>query len=362
MAQKKTGVILGADTHKRFHTIAIIKETGEELAACSFDASAKGYRKALGYARGFGVVLRAGIEATGSYGSGLSSYLGKEGIECYDVYAPDKKRRRLVGKDNEKDAFQAAQAALSYTRCAKAKDRSGDVEALRLMEAAYGQLVKQRTAAVNALKASLVTLPDGMRTRLEGHPTAALVKACAAFRTTRSPKDPVAGAKTALRSLARTVSFLNEEIAVLEKQVDACARSLLPNTTALYGVGCHGAVKFLNAAGKNIGRMKGDASFSMLCGTSPVPASTGDTYRYRLNRGGDRQANSALYIMALNRIRACEKTQAFIEKKMGEKKSKKDAIRALKRYLAREVYSALKVDLALLSSPDKRNKTADLTT
>jgi transposase len=350
MAQKDRVVIMGADTHKRFHTVAVISETGEELDSKSFDADASGYRKALRWARRLGRVSRAGVEATGSYGAGLSAYLKAEGVETLDVYAPDKRRRRLIGKDNEKDAFQAAQAALSRTRCATAKDRGGEAEALRLMESAYGQLVKQRTAAINALKAALVVLPDRMRARLEGLSTAALVRTCAAFRAAKDLKGLENGAKTALRSLARTVSALDKEIAVLDKEIGNYARALLPNTLALYGVGRHGAVKFLNAAGKNIGRIKGEASFSMLCGASPVPASTGDACRYRLNRGGDRQANSALYVMALNRIRACERTQAFIAKKMGEGKSKRDAVRALKRYLAREVYAALMGDLALLAS------------
>ena len=350
MTQKKTGVIIGADTHKRFHTIAVISETGQELASRSFDASTKGYREALSYAEGFGAIHRAGVEATGSYGAGLSAYLKKEGIEVFDVYAPDKKRRRLVGKDNNKDAYQAAQAALSYTRCAQAKDRSGDAEVLRLSESAYAQLVKQRTATINILKATLVTLPDQMKACLQTLTTSALVKTTAAFRIVKGQDTFESGAKKVLRSLAKTILALDSEIAALEKEIETHANALMPKTMSLLGVGCHSTVKFLNAAGENIERMKGEASFSMLCGVSPIPASTGDIYHHRLNRGGNRQANSALYIMALTRIRTCEKTQAFIAKKMSEGKSKKDAIRVLKRYLAREVYAALKEDLSLLTA------------
>jgi len=350
MAQNKAGVILGADTHKRFHTVAVIAETGRELASASFDASARGYREALSWAESFGEVLRAGIEATGSYGAGLSGHFKKSGLEVLDVYSSDKKRRRLQGKDNDKDAFQAAQAALSYTRCASAKDRSGDLEALRLMESAYGQLVKQRTATINTLKASLLALQDQTRVRLEELSTAALVKCCAAFRIPKDIECAKDRTKLALRSLAKTIEALDREIAVLDKEIECLARTLLPHTMALKGVGCHGAAKLAGAAGENIERMKSEAAFSMLCGTSPIPASTGDTYHHRLNRGGNRAANCAVHYMALTRMRHCEKTRAFIAKKMSEGKSKKDAIRSLKRYLAREVFSALKKDLAPLST------------
>jgi transposase len=348
MAENKEMVIIGVDTHKRFHSVAVITKTGRELACKSFDADGKGYKQALAWASGFGTVLRAGIEGTGSYGAGLCAYLKKYGIEAQDVYAPDKKRRHRQGKDDETDAFQAAQAALSLTRCATAKDRSGDVEAARLLEVAYAQAVKQHTANINALKAALLSLPSPMREQLEALGTTSLVKTCSAFRIAKCTMESTDGVKYALRSLARMILSLETEMALLDKEVERYAKALAPTTVSLLGIGCHGAVKLLCAAGQNIERMKGESSFSMLCGTSPIPASSGDVYHRRLNRGGNRQANNALYVMAITRMRHCERTKTFIAKKMSEGKSKKDAIRALKRYLAREVFSALKADLERL--------------
>jgi len=345
MAENNTGVIIGADTHKRSHTVALIASTGLELAAQEFEANAKGYKDALAWACSFGEPLRAGIESTGSYGAGLCSYLIESGIMVYDVYSPDKKRRRLKGKDDVKDAFQAAQAALSYTRCAQAKDRNEAVSAVLALENAYCLCVRQRTACINALKAEIVKLPDAMRARLEPKRNAELFKACAALRVT---EGPASGTRLALRHYAKQILSLDKEASFLGKEVKRYAEELLPNTMELVGVGPHNAVTFLGAAGPNIGRLKTSASFVMLCGSSPVPASTGDTHHYRLNRGGNRKANSALYIMAITRMKLCEKTQAYIAKKMSEGKSKDDGIRALKTYLAREVYNALMADLAML--------------
>ena len=348
MTEKETGVILGADTHKRSHTVAVIATTGLELQAREFPANAKGYREALRWACSFGTVLRAGIESTGSYGAGLCSCLKEAGIEVYDVYSPDKKRRRRQGKDDKKDAYQAAQAALSYTRCAEAKDKHEVIEAAINLENAYSLAVRQRTANMNALKATLIKLPDAMRRRLEDKGDADLVKTCASFRITPDETDFYSGTKLALKHYARQIHSLSKEIAVLDKEIKRYAKALVPNTFELVGVGQHVAITLLGAAGANINRMKGDGAFSMLCGTSPIPASTGNTHHHRLNRGGNRKANWAIHIIATTRIRVCENTRSFIGRKMSEGKTKKDATRALKRYLSREVFGYLKADLAML--------------
>lgn len=347
MAEKQPGVIVGADTHKKFHVLTVITELGERLAFKYFDANAKGYDQALKWAKGYNTVLRAGIEATGSYGVGLAERFRKDGIAVFDVYRPDRQRRRRRGKNDVEDSFQAAEAALAYIRCATAKEKDGLLEAARLLEGAYEQAVRQRTAAMNLLRADITTLPPKMRERLESMCRSELLKTCASFRISKDAGTGE-GAKVALRLLAKRVLALDKEAAELEKQIGCHARKLAPKTLSLLGIGCHGAIRLLCTAGKNIERFKNDASFSMLCGVSPVCASSGDNIHLRLNRAGDRKANCVLHTMAINRIKHCEKTQAFIERKMNENKSKKDAIRALKRYLAREVYYALKADLAEL--------------
>ena len=348
MAENNTRVIFGADTHKKSHTIAIITETGLELGAKRFPANAKGYRQAWEWACAFGTVLRCGVESTGSYGAGLCSFLKGVGAEVYDVYAPDKKRRRLEGKDDIKDAYQAAQAALSYTRCAQAKDKDEAIEAAINLENAHQLAVRQRTACINALKAAIIKLPDSMRQNLEGKTDADLIKTCAAFRISAAQTDLFSGTKVALRHYAKQIQSLSKEINALDKEIKRYAEALVPNTVGLKGIGHHGSITLLKAAGANIDRLKDDASFSMLCATSPIPASTGDKHHFRLNPGGNRKANCAIHIMAITRIRLFEKTRAFIDKKISEGKTKKDAIRCLKRYLSREVYGSLRADLAML--------------
>lgn len=348
MTNIEASVIIGADTHKSTHTVAVVSETGQEIGARTFDACKDGYEKAYRWVCSLGVALRAGIEATGSYGAGLCSYLKAQGMEVYDVYAPDKRQRRMKGKDDTRDAFQAAQAALSLTRCAEAKDKDGAIEAALALETAYRLAVCQRTANINALKAMVVKLPDKMRKKLRSMSTTELVKICAAFHITSADKDPKSGTKRALRHHAKVIAGFNKEIVELDAEIKLYAKMLAPNTNALVGIGHHGAVTLLGATGANITRLKDDAAFSMLCGVSPVPVSSGNSHHHRLSRGGNRKANCALHIMATTRIRVCEKTRCFIARKVSEGKSQKDAVRALKRYLAREVFGSLRADLRQL--------------
>ena len=353
MAETKTSVIIGVDTHKRTHTVAAISVTGERLDYAVFDACADGYRQALKWAQSFGTVLRAGIESTGHYGAGLCFSLKASGIEVYDVYAPDKKRRRLHGKEDHEDAFQAAQAALSLTRCAVAKDKNEVIEAAVELENAYRLACRQRTACLNALKASIIKLPDHMRRRLEGKTDHDLIKTCSSLRAGTGNTGLPIGTVLALKHYARSVKSLGDDMKDLEREITRYAEAFAPNTLALAGIGCHGAITLLGVAGLNIDRMRNDAAFAMLCGVSPIPVSSGNRHHHRLNRGGNRRANSVLHIMAVTRIRLFPETRAFIDKKMSEGKSKSDGIRALKRYLARETLGALRADFALFGDDVK---------
>ena len=347
MAEKSRSVIMGADTHKQFHTVAVITHAGERLAAKSFDANAKGYRQALAWVQVHGEVMRAGVESCGTYGAGLCAHLKKQDVKVYDVYSPDKQKRRRKGKDDTEDAFQAAEAALSLERCAVAKDIDGIFKSLTDLKAAYEQAVKHRTATVNAIKATVVKLPDAFRTRLRGMDTSELIDTCAAFRVS-ADGDRKDDTKLALRTSAKRVRYLDEDRDLLDKRIKSYAADFLPNTMSLLGIAHHGATTLLCAVGTNIERMKSECSFSMLCGTSPLPVSTANSHHHRLNRGGNRKANSVIHTMAISRLKHCEKTQDFMERKVAEGKSKKDVIRILKRYIAREVYNALKADLSSL--------------
>ena len=347
MAENARLVIMGADTHKQFHTVAVITASGERLGNKSFDANAQGYKHALIWARSFGKVEKAGIESCGTYGAGLCAYLKNNNIEAFDVYAPDKTKRRRHGKSDTEDAFQVAEATLVRERCSHAKDTNAALESLNLLKMTYAQTIKQRTASINALKAAIVGLPDSLRSQLRNLTTQQLIKTCCAFRTSADVEN--ADTKLALRVLAKRIKSLDAERALLDKEIKKYADTFLPHTSSLQGVAHHGATTLLCATGLNIERIRNESAFSMLCGTSPLPVSTANSYHHRLNTGGNRKANSAIYTMAIVRAKLCKKTQAFIEKKMAEGKSKKDAIRILKRYLAREVYDALKTDIAELN-------------
>lgn len=348
MAEITDRVIIGVDTHKQTHVVALISEVGQKLASKRFDANEQGYRQALRWIGEYGTPVRAGIEATGSYGAGLCAFLSDHGIECLEVYKPDKQERRRRGKDDTIDAYQAAHAALMGERSAPIKEKDAALQVAQALEATYGLTIKNRTATINALKATLIRLPDHMRSPLEKLTTKKLVEACTSFRITKKSLTAEQGIKIALRSYAQQIQAFDEQAALLEKEIDRYAQSLAPQTMKLPGIGMHSAIKLLCACGQNIERMKSEASFSMMCGVSPIPASTGDVHHFRLNRGGNRQANSALHTMAITRKRISEKTKIFIKKKMSEGKSEKDATRALKRYLAREVFYSLKTDLSNL--------------
>ncbi|MCL2746964.1 MAG: IS110 family transposase, partial [Coriobacteriia bacterium] len=330
MAETQTGVIIGVDTHKRLHVVAVISPHGQRLDVRQFEAHGDGYKAALAWVKTYGTPLRAGIEGSSSYGVGISRFLRANDIAVFDVYAPNKQDRRRRGKDDAIDAFQAAEAALTFERCAPSKDNDAAVEAARLLESTYQQAVKQRTATINALKAALLILPDQTRSQLEGMSTKELVNTCARYRIT-DQTDAGRGIKMSLRSMAKRIISLNSEIASLNAAIEQYAADLLSATTSLLGVGAHGAIRLLCSAGQNIERLKSESSFAMLCGVSPIPASSGNTHRHRLNRGGDRKANCVLHMMVLTRQNRCEKTKEYIIKRMSEGKSKKDAVRSLKR-------------------------------
>lgn len=349
MADGSIVVTGGVDTHKDSHAAAVLDSVGQVLGCEEFSANAQGYDEMIAWMRSFGELSSVGVEGTGSYGAGLTRRLLKEGVEVLEVLAPDRSERRRRGKSDEIDAVQAARAALSGARCRQAKALGEELEALRALEAAYASCVKAKTAASNALKAQVVTLPEDMREQLDGLKASALVKACAFMRPGKG-SSARSGLKAALRALARRVLALKEEADALEARIDALTLELVPSVRALDGAGPHVAARLALAAGKSPERLGSEASFSMLCGASPVPASSGKTDKLRLSRAGDRRANSALYTMAITRMGHDARTRAYVARRLSENKTKKEVIRCLKRYIAREVYGALLRDMAALEA------------
>lgn len=362
-------VILGVDTHADFHVVAVIDPLGRHLGHAAFDTTVAGFKALLAWANEFGPINVAGVEGTGAYGAGLARFLSSEGVRVVEVDRPDRKTRRDQGKSDPIDAYAAARAAASGHASGTPKTRTGDVEAIRVLRVARNGAVRARARALTQLKALIVTAPDALRAQLAGLDGSRLVATCARLRPTRgaapipspfakrSPRpgrlaDPTAATKRSLASIAGRVQTLDDEIAELDDDLEALLAPLAPTLLSLQGVGFDVAGQLLVTAGDNPTRIRNEAAFAHLCGVAPIPAGSGKTSgRHRLNRGGDRDANAALYRIAMCRLRWDPATRAYVDRRTKQGKSKKDIIRCLKRYIAREVYAAIQRDFTAITSP-----------
>lgn len=353
MAGSTVVVIGGVDTHGRTHQAAAIDSAGRLLGGAEFQACAEGYRDLLEWLGGHGTIGSVGVEGTGSYGAGLCRHLLAQGVDVVEVDRPDRKTRRAKGKSDPIDAECAARAVLAGTATSTPKDRRGVVESIRMLRIARSGAVKSRTAAVNALKTTMITAPEEVRTALDLLTAAKLIDTCRALRPERSRlEDPVQGAKLALRTIARRIEAFDSEIRELDSALARLVGEVAPTTLALVGIGVDHAGQLLVSAGQNPERLRSEAAFARLCGAAPIPASSGRTSRHRLSRGGDRQANRALHMAVVVRLRRCPRTRAYVERRTAEGLSKPEIMRCLKRYLAREVYHALQADLRALEGVD----------
>jgi len=333
-------VILGVDTHKDLHAAAVISPLGVLLSSETFPATEAGYGELLAWAGRFGPVRRAGVECTGSYGAALARHLRAAGIEVIEVNQPDKATRRRQGKTDTLDAESAARAVLSGRASATAKAGDGPVEMLRMFKLAKASAVKARTQAINQLKAVLVAADPTLRETLSGLSNVLLIRRCTQLDVD-TPCDTTSAAAYTLRLLARRILALTSEIRKLEHQITTAVTSHASRLLTRRGIGPDNAAALLIAAGDNPDRLRSEASFAALCGVSPLEASSGRTSRRRLNRGGDRQANSALYRIALSRLRWDTRTRNYLARRITEGKTRREAIRCLKRYIAREIYQII---------------------
>jgi hypothetical protein len=332
----------GVDTHLDTHTAAVIDQVGRVLGTQQFPATPPGYTALLAWMRGFGRLTRIGVEGTGAYGAGLTRVLRENHLDVIEVDRPQRRTRRLQGKSDPIDAVQAAKAALAGERTGTAKQRDGRVEALRNLRVARRSAVDQRADTQRQIKALIVTAPDELRARLRGLNVTKLITACANLRPDRADAaTPATAATIALRSLARRHQHLTTEITDLDELLEPLVTAINPALTAVTGVGTDVAGQLLVTAGENHDRLTSEAAFAMLCGAAPIPASSGKTTRHRLNRGGDRQANKALYRVVLCRLRWDPRTRDYMQRRTTEGLSTKEIIRCLKRYVARELYQLI---------------------
>ena len=333
----------GVDTHLDLNVAAALDPVGGLLEVAEFPATSAGHRRLLGWLAGFGPVTRVGVEGTGSYGAGLARYLRAAGVEVVEVDRPNRQARRRAGKSDPLDAIEAARAALSGRASGAAKTRDGNVEAIRALVVAKRSARSTKIATLNQIRHLSFTAPEQLRERLKGVSRQQLAARAAALRPSqREGADPVMTAtKTAIRLLGRRVLALDEEKARIDALLSGLVIQTAPELLTLHGVGIDTAATLLVTAGDNPGRLRSEAAWAHLCGTAPIPASSGKVTRYRLNRGGDRQANCALWGIVITRLRNDPRTRAYMDRRLAEGRSKPEVIRILKRYVAREVYHHL---------------------
>lgn len=337
-------VILGVDTHLDSHAAALLDLVGRVVAHESFPACARGHRALLAWARRHGSLRRAGVEGTGSYGAGLARLLALEGVQVIEVTRASRKDRRHLGKSDPVDAQAAARAVLSGQATAVPKARSGIVESIRVLRVTRQTAVKARTQAVLQIRTLLISAPDELREELLALKPKHAAARCLALRP-GAGHDALSTTKRALRSLARRHHALDVEITELEAELRELTALAAPRLLAQHSVGPENAAKLLTLAGDNPERLRNHAAFAALCGASPVEASSGKTRRHRLNRGGDRQANNALYTIAMVRMQHHPETKAYVERRTAEGKTRREIRRCLMRTLARRLYPLLLADL-----------------
>jgi len=331
----------GVDTHADAHVAAALDPIGGLLGVREFPATPAGYARLLGWLGGFGTVCLVGVEGTGSYGAGLARHIAAAGIRVVEVDRSDRQDRRRRGKSDPLDAVSAARGAQSGRAAGAPKGRDGQVEAIRALMVAKRSARSERTQTINQARALIVTGPDDLRARFARHAPADLAAELASLRP--RPGSMVRyHTLLSLRELGRRAQFPGGQLQRLDEFIVPLVTARAPGLLGLYGVGPDTAAILLVAAGDHPERLRSEAAWAHLCATAPLSASSGKVTRYRLNPGGGRQANHALYRIVITRLGSHPPTRAYAGRRGKEGLSKKEIIRCLKRYVAREVYPHLR--------------------
>ncbi len=348
MPEETASVIAGVDTHTDTHTAAVLDLRGRVLGTETFPTTASGYRQLVRWCCGFGAVAQFGVEGTSSYGRGLCDHLVEASFDVIEVVRPSRQQRRRHGKSDPADAVAAARAVLSGEADGHPKLGGGPVEAIRALQIARTSAVKARTQAIVQLHHLIITGPDQIRRQLEPLSNLKRARACAAWRP-KPTESTIDAVRYAMRTLARRWIELGDEVNDLTRHLDRLTRQAAPTLRSLTGIGTDTAARLLITAGDNPNRLRSEASFAALCGTSPVDASSGRQQRHRLNRGGDRRANNALWRIVMVRMQRDDSTRAYVQRRLDEGLTKREAMRCLKRYVARQAHRALLTDLKMLA-------------
>ncbi len=333
-------VTVGVDTHLDTNVAVALDEHGRVLGNVVVPTTSPGHKKLLAWARAFGTLKVVGVEGTGSYGAGLTRYLATIGVRVVEVDRPNRQARRTRGRTGLVDAEIAARAVLSGSCRTQPKTASGHVESLRMLRVARRSAMRARTQAANQLHSLVVTAPDDVRSQTRDLSAIRLVRLACAWRTS-SASNPSAAAKFTMRSVARRYRALTAEVGLLDAEIADIVGQVAPDLLSLQNVGPETASALLVAAGDNPERLRSESSFAHMCGVAPLPASSGKSHRHRLNRGGNREANCALYTIAVGRLYRDERTAVYAARRTAEGLSRREIIRCLKRFIARDIYHVI---------------------
>ena len=312
----------GVDTHLDVNVAAALDPLGGLLGVAEFPTTGAGHRELASFLASFGNVKRVGVEGTGSYGAGLARFLRSSGVEVVEVDRPNRQARRRTGKSDPADAIEAARAALSGRAQGAGKTRDGNVEAIRALVVAKRSSRSTKIKTLNQIRHLSFTAPDELRGRLKGLSREHLAVEAAALRP-RAGGDPVIFAtKTALSILGHRVLALDVERDRLNALLTELVEKTAPELLCLHGVGVDTAATLLVTAGDNPERIRSEAAWAHLCGVAPIQASSGKVTRVRLDRGGDRQANAALWIVVVTRMGSDPRTKAYVERRLKEGRTK----------------------------------------
>ena len=333
-------VFVGVDTHKDVHVAAAIDEHGRRLGYRSVATTERGCRELHEWAVSLAPQVRYGVEGTGSYGAGLSRYLRAQASSVLEIRGPNRKLRRDRGKSDTIDAEAAARAVLAGTSTLVPKAGDDWVEQLRVLRLARRSAVHARTQTINQMHAVVVSAPPQLHDVLKPLSRVELIRRSSRFRVGQLGA-PATTVRWTLRLLAQRYQTLTAEINAIDSVIAPLLEDRAANLLELRGIGPDVAGALLVVAGDNPQRLRSEASFAALCGVTPLPASSGKVVRHRLNRGGDRRGNTALWRIAMTRLSCDERTRNYVQRRTTEGMSKREILRCLKRYIAREVFRAL---------------------
>lgn len=335
----------GVDTHKDTHVAAVVDHLGTQIAVAAFATTAAGYAQLLAWLRSHGTLERVGVEGTGSWGAGLTRHLHQADVAVIEINRPNRQTRRRTGKSDPLDALAAARAALGGLGAGVPKTCDGPVESIRTLRIARRSAMTSRTKTMNQIRAIIDTAPTAQRDRFRDLKPAQLIKTITRSRPGLDIADPATAAARTLRLLGQRWQFLTAQIDELDNHLETVITATAPNLIAVRCVGIDTAAALLVAAGDNPHRLETEAAFAALCGVNPLPASSGRTQQHRLNRGGNRDANNALWRIVMSRMSHDQRTRNYVARRTTEGLSKREIIRCLKRYVARELHPILTADL-----------------